>query len=49
MNNHISPQHIEHKKEPWYDVWNLGLGLGQAQTCGRVKLVNGSIEWPEEL
>jgi hypothetical protein len=24
-----------------YDIGNPGLGLGQAQKCGRVKLVNG--------
>jgi hypothetical protein len=24
-----------------YDVGNLGSGLGQAQNCGGVKLVNG--------
>jgi len=30
-----------------YDVGNPGLYLGQAQTCGRVKLVNGvqTLSW----
>ena len=31
----------EHKKTTTYDIVNLGPGLIQAQTCGRVKLVNG--------
>jgi hypothetical protein len=29
-----------HKKDDKYDVGNLGLGLGHAQTCGGVELVN---------
>jgi hypothetical protein len=31
----------EHKKITTYDAWNPDPGLGQAQTCGRVKPVNG--------
>ena len=41
-NNHISLQPIAHKKKTMtYDVVNPGPGLGQAQKCGRVKLVDG--------
>jgi hypothetical protein len=38
-----SPQLIEHKKNTTtYNIENLGPGLGQAHTCGRVKPMNGS-------
>ena len=47
MNNHLSPQLIEHKKKKDYDtsrrssgVGNTGPDLGQAQKCEEVKLVN---------
>jgi len=36
---YLSPQIIEHKKTT-YAIGNLGPGLGQAQKCDRVKLVN---------
>ena len=38
MNNYHLPQIFNKKKE--IDNGNTGLGLGQTQTCGRVKLVN---------
>jgi hypothetical protein len=39
---HLLPQIIEHQnKTTTYDVENSVLALGQTQTCGRVKLVNG--------
>jgi len=39
MNNHHSPQIIEHKKKKTitYDVINQVPGLGQAQKCGTCK------------
>jgi hypothetical protein len=41
-NNHHSPKTVGHKKKPMtYGVGNQGSGLGQVQTCGRVKLVFG--------
>jgi len=42
-NNHLSTQTTQHKKRLIYDIGNHGLGLGQAQKCGRVKIqpVNG--------
>jgi hypothetical protein len=40
MNNHLILPHIkDHVKTP-YAYGNPGPGLGQAQTCGWVKLVN---------
>jgi hypothetical protein len=30
------------KRPPTFDIGNADPGLGQAQTCGRVKLVNGN-------
>jgi len=42
-NNHLSPQLIENIKKDqdiWH--WKSSSGLGQAQKCGRVYLVNGS-------
>ena len=33
VNHHIKPL--------TFDVYNSGLGLGQAQKCGDVKLING--------
>ena len=41
-NNQLSSQIIDCKKKD-HGVWpkNPGSGLGQAQKCGRVKLVNG--------
>jgi hypothetical protein len=36
MNNHLSPQMIEHIK----DIGNPGPGFGLEQKCGRVELVN---------
>jgi len=41
MNNHLSPQLIEHKKNQWHDFGNPGAGLEQAHSCGRVKPING--------
>jgi len=38
MNNHLSPQMIEHIKD--HDVGNPGPGFGLEQKCGRVELVN---------
>ena len=34
-------EHTGHKKTMTYNVGNRGHGLGQAQTCGGVKLVTG--------
>jgi hypothetical protein len=39
MNNHFNSLNIE--KTMTYEVGNPGLGLGQAQKYGRIKLVNG--------
>ena len=42
MNNHLSLQLIgTFKNTMTYDIRNPGPGLGQAQTYGRVKLLNG--------
>ena len=38
-NNDLSSQLIEHNKRPEMVLRNPGPGLGQAQTCGGVKLV----------
>ena len=38
MNNHFNSLNIE--KTMTYEVGNPGLGLGQAQKCGGLKLVN---------
>ena len=38
MNNHLSPQLIEHKKKD-HDIWQSP-GLGQAHKCEEDKLVN---------
>ena len=41
-NNHFLPEIIENeKKSMTYDIGNPCPGLGQAQKCGRVTLVNG--------
>jgi hypothetical protein len=32
---------LKQKKTATYDIGNLGADFGQADTCGRVKLVNG--------
>jgi len=41
-NNHLSLQIIEHKKKTTtYNIGNPGSDLGQAQTCGGVKPVDG--------
>ena len=34
------------KQTMTYDIRNPGPGLGQAQTCGRVKLVNETLTLP---
>jgi len=42
IKTNLSSQLSEHnKKTTTYDNGNPGSGLGQAQICGRVKLVNG--------
>jgi hypothetical protein len=42
MNNHLSLQLIgTFKNTMTYDIRNPGPGLGEAQTYGRVKLLNG--------
>ena len=41
-NNHLSPQPLNIKKNTMtYEAGNPGPGLGQAEKCGKVKLVNG--------
>jgi hypothetical protein len=40
MNNQLSPQITEHKMTMTYDIGNPVPGLGQAQKCVGVKLVN---------
>jgi hypothetical protein len=43
MNNHLSLQLIgTFKNTMTYDIRNPGPGLGEAQTYGRVKLLNGN-------
>ena len=37
MNNHLSPQAIEHKKTKTYGIGNPGPDLGQVQKCGEIK------------
>ena len=39
-NNHFSPQSLNIEKTMTYAVGNPGPCLGQAQKCGRIKLVN---------
>ena len=39
-NGYLSPQVVKHKICSIYVDGNPGPGLGQAQKCGRVKLVN---------
>ena len=34
---------VHKKKTTWYDVGNPGLGLGQTQKSGRIKLINNGI------
>jgi len=41
VNNHTSPQLIEHRK--FHNARNPGPGLGQAHKCGEVKPVNFQI------
>jgi hypothetical protein len=36
-NNHLWPQHVEHKNTTTYDFGNPRTGSGQAQTCDGVK------------
>jgi hypothetical protein len=43
-NNHHSAQITEHKKTTTYDIGNSGPGLGQTQTCGRVKSQRMTLE-----
>ena len=40
-NNHLSPQIIEYEKGHDIYVRNPDPDLGQAHTCGRIKLLNG--------
>jgi hypothetical protein len=53
INNHLSPQLIEHKKKTaTCIIWNPGPCLGQAQKCDRVKKekkVNGIPPLPPPL
>jgi len=43
LNNYLSHQTIEHQDDPAMWHWKTGgSGLGQAQKCGRVKLLMGS-------
>ena len=47
INNHLSHKIIEHKKNTMiYCIRNLAPGLGQAQKCGGIKLVNGVTTLP---
>ena len=41
MNNHSSPQLIQHKKTTTYDIVNQGPGFGQTHKCTWVKSANG--------
>ena len=41
-NNPLSPQIIERKNTTTYHVRNSDPGLGQAQTCGEFKQLNGT-------
>ncbi len=45
-NSHLSPFLTKHEKITTYDDVNPGSDLGQAQTCGGVKQVNGILTLP---
>ena len=46
MNDHLPPSLTEHKIKGDHDVRNPNPGLGQAQKCGDVKMVNCLLNLP---